>query len=244
MISYITAKNFIWLNYHKSNLRPKWYSMFFICLFSAGLLQEITIIMIPVSIIVSCLFILMLTCLGGVVWSLLQKSPAHTKYGNAARLESPQKRRAAANVVVVVVPAVISYLPVLFIIPLVLYIYYGKASLNQAMCDAFESCVLFPKFGVLIGPMFYLSKARQMCCLSWTGKKFMNRDMVLISVLWYFHQYQWTVIVWHIILSFCELLYCKQSLVLLCCKQHDHHWTQLTSVSLSTEKICLLLNFL
>ncbi|KAL7370950.1 hypothetical protein ABVT39_015117 [Epinephelus coioides] len=39
------------------------------------------VIMLPIAIIISCLFILMLACLGGVVWSLLQQSPTHTAYG-------------------------------------------------------------------------------------------------------------------------------------------------------------------
>ncbi|XP_036978399.1 G-protein coupled receptor 4-like [Acanthopagrus latus] len=48
---------------------------------ATGLVTNITFIMIPVSIIDSCLFFLMLACLGGVVWSLWQPSPAHTAIG-------------------------------------------------------------------------------------------------------------------------------------------------------------------
>ncbi len=134
-------------------------------------MDDITTIMVPVSIIVSFLFLLMLTCLGGVVWSLQQQSPAHTTYGNPARSDSPLKRRALANVLVVVVPAVISYLPVLLLVPMTLYIHYWNDPLDEAICNVSEFSALFPRLGVLIGPLFYLSKAKQMCCLSETGKK-------------------------------------------------------------------------
>ncbi|XP_023265730.1 P2Y purinoceptor 1-like [Seriola lalandi dorsalis] len=132
------------------------------------LVDDITVIMVCVSTIISCTFIIMLTCLGAVVWSLWQQSPAHTTHGIDRC--SPLKRRAVANVLVVVVPAVISYLPVLKLFPPVFYIYYLHKSLTRAMCNAFQLSFLFPRFGVLIGPLFYFSKARQMCCLSGTGK--------------------------------------------------------------------------
>lgn len=73
------------------------------------------------------------------------------------------------NVLVVVVPSVMSYLPVLVMSPLVLY--YWNNDLFEYMCIVSELCNLFPSFGVLIGPMFYFSKARQMCCLRGAGKK-------------------------------------------------------------------------
>ncbi|XP_022604882.1 uracil nucleotide/cysteinyl leukotriene receptor-like [Seriola dumerili] len=130
------------------------------------LVDDMTVIMVCVSTIISCTFIIMLMCLGAVVWSLWQQSPAHTTHGIDQR--SPLKRRAVANVLVVVIPAVISYLPVLVLLP----VYYLHESLNRAMCNAFQLSSLFPVFGVLIGPLFYFSKARQMCCLSGTGKTF------------------------------------------------------------------------
>lgn len=133
-----------------------------------GLVNNITFIMIPVSIIDSCLFFLMLACLGGVVWSLWQPSPAHTTIGNQACSQSPFKRRAVGNVLVVVVPAVISYLPVVAMVPLIVYLIYWDIVLEEALCYVFESASMFPRLGLLIGPLFYLSKARQMCWLGGT----------------------------------------------------------------------------
>ncbi len=128
--------------------------------------------MLPVSIIISCLFILMLACLGGMVCSLQQQSPARTTSGNRAHSESPLKRRAVGNVLVVVAPTVISYLPVLGMVFLYLFLYNTNIFVNQIICNVFEFSIIFPKFGVLIGPLFYLSKARQMCWVSRTGGKF------------------------------------------------------------------------
>ncbi|KAM7377954.1 hypothetical protein PAMA_013051 [Pampus argenteus] len=147
-----------------------WAITLFFCLVT-GIVDNMTVMMVPVSIIISCLFLIMLTCLGGVVWSLRQESPAHTTHGTKGRSESPLKRKAVINVLFVVVPAVMSYLPVLLMVPLVLYLVYWADGLkmNEALCNVFELCMLFPTFGVFIGPLFYLSKLRQMSCRRGTG---------------------------------------------------------------------------
>ncbi|CAJ1054254.1 uracil nucleotide/cysteinyl leukotriene receptor-like [Xyrichtys novacula] len=122
-------------------------------------MEEKIYMMLPVSLTISCLFILMLACLCGVIWSLLQQSPAHTCS------ESPQKKRAVHNVLVVVVPAVVSYLPVLAMVPLVIYIQYNNKLLGLDLCYVVKLTALFPRLGVFIGPLFFLSKARQLCCI-------------------------------------------------------------------------------
>ncbi|XP_041833734.1 G-protein coupled receptor 183-like [Melanotaenia boesemani] len=138
---------------------------------ATGLLKDMVLMMVPVSITISCLFILMLACLRGVVWSLWQQSPALITTGNHAPSVSPLKRRAVGNVLAVVGPAVMVYLPVLVMFPLVLYKFLVNKSLDSVMCTVFELSNLFPKFGVLIGPMFYFSKARQICCPGVKDKK-------------------------------------------------------------------------
>ncbi|XP_034529793.1 P2Y purinoceptor 1-like [Notolabrus celidotus] len=133
---------------------------------ASGTQQNMSLMMMPVSLTISCLFILMITCLCGVIRSLLQQSPAHTTFGNQASSESPLKRRAVVNVLFVVVPSVISYLPVLLMAPFLVYIQYKKRVFSSEICSVFELAELFPRFGLFIGPLFYLSRARQMCCLS------------------------------------------------------------------------------
>lgn len=110
------------------------------------------------------LFQVMLTCLGGLVRFLWQKSPAHASYGKRTRNESPQKRRVVVNVLAVVVPSIISYFPVLLMAPLVVCLYNGVQLHSLEICSVLQLSQLFPNFSVFIGPLFYLSKARQTCC--------------------------------------------------------------------------------
>ncbi|XP_071397727.1 P2Y purinoceptor 1-like [Centroberyx affinis] len=138
------------------------------CLLTA--FSGLAYVLLPVSIILSCLFQLMLGSLGGVVWSLWRQSPAHTHNDHApsrshASPVAPVKRRAVGNVLAVVLPAVVSYLPVVLLIPIVFLI-----PNDHSQCNLLEWSVYFPKFGLLIGPMFYLAKARQMLCFSGGGK--------------------------------------------------------------------------
>lgn len=128
------------------------------------------IIEVPVSLSISCLFIVMLACLGGMVWSLQQKCPAQSSQGQQARLESPLKRRAIKNLLFVVGSAIGSYLPVLFMVPLSLLVIFERLLLDEMWCLVLEVCVTFPRFGVFIGPLFYLTMAQRMCCLKGTRK--------------------------------------------------------------------------
>lgn len=121
-------------------------------------------IMIAICLTECLLFQVMLACLGGLVRFLRQKSPAHASYGKQTRNESPQKRRAVVNVLAVVVPSVISYFPVLLMAPLVVSVYNGVQLHSLEICAVLELSHLFPNFSVFIGPLFYLSKARQTCC--------------------------------------------------------------------------------
>ncbi|KAG7496352.1 P2Y purinoceptor 1-like [Solea senegalensis] len=127
-----------------------------------SILTDVGIILTSVPIIIACLFIVMLACLGRMIWSLMQKSPAHTTHANRGP-ESALKRQAVYNVLVVVVPAVISYLPVLVIIPFEIYFSSNLTPSSLNFCNIFELSSLFPRFGVFIGPMFYFSKARKLC---------------------------------------------------------------------------------
>lgn len=127
--------------------------------------------MITISLMECFLFIIMLACLSGLVRFLWQQSPAHTR-GKQTRPESLQKRRAVVNVLAVVVPSVISFLPVLIMAPLVVCLYNGINLGHLQICNIVQLSLLFPNFSVYIGPLFYLSKARQTCCLSAAGEKF------------------------------------------------------------------------
>ncbi|CAL9683045.1 unnamed protein product [Knipowitschia caucasica] len=126
-------------------------------------------IIVPVSIIVTVLFVVMLLCLGTMIWSLGRKSPAHESPGSTH--DSPQKRQAVQSLLIVVVSATLVYLPALALIPMILYIHHnrGSALSEETVCNVFLCSLLFPRFGVLIGPLFFFSKAKQMFKLKRRG---------------------------------------------------------------------------
>lgn len=125
---------------------------------------NIAAIMVGICLTECLLFQVMLACLGGLVRSLWQKSPAQASHGKHARNEPPQRRRAVVNVLAVVVPSVISYFPVLLMAPLVVCLYNGVLLHSLEVCSVVQLSQLFPNLSVFIGPLFYLSKARQTCC--------------------------------------------------------------------------------
>ncbi|XP_071780820.2 uncharacterized protein LOC139931258 [Centroberyx gerrardi] len=141
-----------------------------LCSLVTAFYKGLAYVLLPISVILSCLFQVMLGSLGGVVWSLWWQSPAHTYDDHApsrshASPVTPLKRRAVGNVLAVVLPAVVSYLPVVFMVPMIIVIQD-----DDSKCNLLEWSAFFPKFGLLIGPMFYLAKARQMLCFSGGGK--------------------------------------------------------------------------
>lgn len=120
--------------------------------------------MIAICLAECLLFQVMLICLSSLIRFLWQKSPAHGSFSKRTRNESPQKRRVVVNVLAMVVPSVISYFPVLLMAPFVVCLYNGVKLHSFEICSIVQLSQLFPSFSVLIGPLFYLSKARQTCC--------------------------------------------------------------------------------
>lgn len=99
--------------------------------------------------IVSCVFFaIMLACLFGIIWALVQRSPAQSSVEM-----NPMKRRALVNVLVVLVPAVITYTPAMAGLLVGL-------SINVLPCAMTLSMIGVFKFGVFIAPMFYVSHTK------------------------------------------------------------------------------------
>ncbi|KAL2103100.1 hypothetical protein ACEWY4_002268 [Coilia grayii] len=101
--------------------------------------------------LVVILFLVMLASLLGIIRALCHRSPAQAK----ADL-SPIKRKALVNVLAVMVPAVLTYVPATVMLALM--------KLTSVSCGLYLSMVGCLKFGVFIGPMFYLSRAKQFSC--------------------------------------------------------------------------------
>lgn len=97
--------------------------------------------------VVSCVFFaVMLACLLGIIWTLCQGSPAQS------RLElNPMKRKALVNVLVVLVPAVLTYTPAM------VWLLMDNISVTCAMRISFIGVF---RFGVFIAPMLYRSHTK------------------------------------------------------------------------------------
>lgn len=120
---------------------------------------------LPLSVIISGLFLVMLLCLLGIAWVLCQSGP-----GEGSGTSTPLKRRALKNILAVMVPSVLAYSPVVAVVPYIAVILTKDAgTVTTDQCKVVQFLLEFPKFGLFIGPMFYLSRARQATC--WTKDK-------------------------------------------------------------------------
>ncbi|XP_071344487.1 G-protein coupled receptor 35 [Trachinotus anak] len=121
--------------------------------FAPGLIMSLFL-----SIIISLLFLVMLLCLLGIVAVLCQKGP-----GEGSGSSTSLKRRALSNILAVMLPSIVAYSPVVALVPYMSVIIAPKP-IRPAQCRILQVLLLFPNFGLFIGPMFYLSRVKQVTC--------------------------------------------------------------------------------
>lgn len=115
---------------------------------------------LPLSITISLLFVVMLLCLLQIVWVLVQSGP-----GEGSGRSVPLKRRALKNILAVMVPSVVAYSPLLALVPYMAVITLKNSeAISTEECGILQLLLVFPNFGLFIGPMFYLSLLRQVPC--------------------------------------------------------------------------------
>lgn len=115
---------------------------------------------LPLSATISLLFLVMLLCLLGIVWVLVQNGP-----GESSGASVPLKRRALKNVLAVMVPSTVAYSPLVAVVPYMSVIKLTMSgTLNSDQCEVLQFLFVFPNFGLFIGPMFYFSRIRQVIC--------------------------------------------------------------------------------
>ena len=117
-------------------------------------------VILYVALNVSVLFLLMLLCLVGIVCVLRQSGPGEGSANNGAL-----KRRALRNVLAVMVPALVAYAPLVLLVALIAVIqsqHDGVVPLTPERCKLVHVFLVFPNFGIYIGPTFYLSRFRQL----------------------------------------------------------------------------------
>ncbi|XP_046907765.1 atypical chemokine receptor 3-like [Hypomesus transpacificus] len=112
----------------------------------------------------SVLFLVMLLCLAGMVWVLWGRGP-----GEGPQDGVPLKRKVVKNILAVMLPAAVAYMPLVALVPH-LSIIYSQKSVNPAQCSVLQFLWMSPSFGTYIGPMFYLSRVRQLACWRKTGR--------------------------------------------------------------------------
>lgn len=130
------------------------------------------------SLTISMLFLLMLLCLLGIVWVLLQTGPGEGPGAGGASI----KKTALQNVIAVMVPSAVAYCPLVAVVPYMAVITVHKEEIGTPQCDVLEMLLLFPNLGLFIGPMFYLSRLRRLHCCSKTPKaKSQTQNNVIVS---------------------------------------------------------------
>ncbi|CAL8262858.1 unnamed protein product [Merluccius merluccius] len=112
------------------------------------------------AIAISVLFLLMLFCLVGIARVLCRSGPGEGSANNA-----PLKRRALKNILAVMVPAVVAYASQVVLVPFIVVV-KSQCGVNvtPVQCQILQVLMVSPNFGIYIGPIFYLSRVRQLLC--------------------------------------------------------------------------------
>ncbi|XP_042370394.1 somatostatin receptor type 1-like [Plectropomus leopardus] len=125
-----------------------------------GFYVRMFVLALALSVTISLLFLLMLMSLLAIAAVLRQSGP-----GEASASSAPLKRRALKNIVAVMVPSVVAYSPLVALVPYVSVIVSQPSDgVSAAQCRVLQVLLLFPNFGLFIGPAFYLSRFRQVIC--------------------------------------------------------------------------------
>ncbi|KAM3611005.1 uncharacterized protein V6R79_012162 [Siganus canaliculatus] len=127
-----------------------------------GFFLGLMVMVLPLSVTISLFFLVMLVCLLEIVRALCRSRPGEGS-GSGVAL----KRRALKNVLAVMVPVALAYAPLVAVVPyMVINRFHESQSISTKQCHILQLLLLFPNFGLFIGPMFYLSYLRQMTCCS------------------------------------------------------------------------------
>ncbi|XP_030646431.1 lysophosphatidic acid receptor 5 [Chanos chanos] len=138
-----------------------WILTIFVAL--ATYLRGLSDMALGASIVIDVLFLVMLVCLVGVVRVLCKKAPGEGRQGAPGC--SAMKKRALRNIVAVLVPSTLAYGPLLALAPYLTALRaLTKAKVSVTHCDALKLMLVFPGFGVYIGPAFYMSRTSQLLC--------------------------------------------------------------------------------
>nr|XP_046194670.1 P2Y purinoceptor 8-like [Oncorhynchus gorbuscha]XP_046194672.1 P2Y purinoceptor 8-like [Oncorhynchus gorbuscha] len=119
------------------------------------------------AVTISVLFLIMLLCLVGIMWSMCQSG---TGEGSGERSGGSMNllRRSLKNILLILVPSAVAYTPLVALVPFMSVWHPEKEDqvANRIHCCILQLLLAVPNFGLYIGPLFYMSRFRQLlpCC--------------------------------------------------------------------------------
>lgn len=121
------------------------------------------------SLILDVFLLVTLACLTGIVLELCKKGPGAGQTGPGGG--SSMKMRALQNTLLVLFPSIIFYGPLLGMGPYIMSLTEEHLAVTSADCDIMHLLHVYPSLGTCIGPMFYISRVRQLLCQQKHGGK-------------------------------------------------------------------------
>ncbi|XP_068075454.1 P2Y purinoceptor 4-like [Danio rerio] len=119
-------------------------------------LPELALIL---SIILEIFLLVMAACLIGIVRALRKKGP-----GEGQKSGSWVKKRALKNTLTMLVLTAVIYGPVLGLFPYILTVSKNHKEATYELCLILNIFHTIPSLGVCIGPVFYVSRAKELAC--------------------------------------------------------------------------------
>lgn len=121
------------------------------------------------SITLDAFLLIMLVCLTGIVHVLRKKGPGEGQTGR--RGGSSVKSRALKNALLILVPSVVVYGPLLAIAPYMFTLKDMNEEVSHTRCLILNLMNTIPSLGTCIGPVFYMSRAKQLGCCKKNAEK-------------------------------------------------------------------------
>ncbi|XP_059421091.1 P2Y purinoceptor 8-like [Carassius carassius] len=125
-------------------------------------LQRLPKLALYLSITLDVFLLIMLACLTGIVHVLCKKGPGEGQTGG--RGGSSIKNRALKNALLILIPSTVIYGPLLATAPFIFTLKNGDEDISPTSCIILNLMHTFPSFGSCIGPVFYMSRVKQLAC--------------------------------------------------------------------------------
>lgn len=124
--------------------------------------QRLPQLVLYLSLILDVFLLIMLGSLIGIVKELCKKGPGAGQSGAGGG--SSMKMRALQNTLLVLFPSLIIYGPLLVIGPYIMTLTEEHTKITSSDCDVMHLLNVYPNLGTCIGPLFYISRLRELLC--------------------------------------------------------------------------------